>query len=93
MKDVIQVVESFVIWSVSYLAVAQRSCLCCTVEFANSYFLLYVILLFSTRVDRVKAVGTQGKAQQHLDLLYSHFHGPSSTRENSAVLPFLPMVT
>lgn len=32
-------------------------------------------------------------AQQHLDLLYSHFHGPSSTREKSAVLPFLPMVT
>lgn len=43
--------------------------------------------------QRVKAVGTQGKAQQHLDLCYSHFHGSSSTRENSAVLPFLPIDT
>lgn len=36
---------------------------------------------------------TQGKAQQLLGLLYSHFQGSSSTRQNPAVLPFLPMVT
>ncbi|KAG7242656.1 hypothetical protein INR49_020029 [Caranx melampygus] len=48
---------------------------------------------YTLRRRKVKAGGTQGKAQQRLKLLYSHFHGSSSTRENSAVLPFLPMVT
>lgn len=61
------------------------------------FFLLFVCDFFCCFLQlyrqKVKTVGTQGKAQQHLDLIYSHFHGPSSTREKSAVLPFLPLVT
>lgn len=57
------------------------------------FYSFFVILFTVVCRQKVKAVGTQGKAQQHLDLLYSHFHGSSSTRENSAVLPFLPIVT
>lgn len=59
--------------------------------FFNSFY--SVLLCTVVCRQRVKAVGTQGKAQQHLDVCYSHFHGSSSTRENSAVLPFLPMDT
>lgn len=74
----------------------------CHLLFFSFFFLLYsiffnsfLLVLLCTVVcqQRVKAVGTQGKAQQHLDLCYSHFHGSSSTRENSAVLPFLPIDT
>lgn len=68
----------------------------CHIFFSSSFlsFLFIFVILFTVVFQqKVKAVGTQGKAQQHLDLLYSHFHGSSSTRENSAVLPFLPIVT
>lgn len=44
--------------------------------------------------QKVKAVGKLGvRRGQRLDLPYSHFHGPSSTRENPAGLPILPLVT
>lgn len=62
------------------------------------FFLLLLLLLLmlfflQLRRQNVKAGETQSKVQRHLNLLYSHFHGSSSTREKSAGLPFLPIVT
>ena len=61
--------------------------LCTSSVHSDFWFILFVL-----SAER-KACGTQGKAEQGLDLLYSRFHGSSSTREKSAALPFLPMVT
>lgn len=43
--------------------------------------------------QEVKTGETQGNVEGHWNFLYPNFHGSSSTREKSAPLPFLPMVT
>lgn len=66
-----------------------------------TFFFFCVFLCVRFFFNTYSVVSTESKSllklrvklQGHLNLLYPHFHGSSSTREKSAALPFLPMVT
>lgn len=73
-------------WPISHVDVS------CLILFLF-FFLSMITFFFKSCPQNERADEIQDKVEQQLNLLYPNFHGSSSTRENSRVFPFLPMVT